>query len=265
MPLHQTDDGIRIHYDLQGQSGPLLALMPGLGGDGRFWAPVAQDLARDHRLVVIDHRGAGRSDRPAQGYSLARITRDTAGLLASLGEKVHFIGHSTGGAIAQRLGLETPGLLHSLVLSCSWGRADARFAALFEARAAMIAAGLAGAYQHLTHVLGHSAPVLQDRAPHFAEAVAQAPERLAPFAVTAARVRMVLGHDLLDQLPALRLPCLVIAAAQDEITPPPMARALAQQIPGARLIETPGPHFLPQEQPLAYAALLRAHCADLGA
>jgi aminoacrylate hydrolase len=49
-----------IYYEEQGQ-GPALMLVPGLGGQGAFWAPQVRDFARDFRVIVHDHRGAGRS------------------------------------------------------------------------------------------------------------------------------------------------------------------------------------------------------------
>lgn len=261
--IHTAPDGCRIHYELQGDQGPRLLLIPGLGGDGRFWAGVAEDLARDHRLIIPDHRGAGRSDRPDTAYSIAGIAGDMAGLLSATGGAAHVVGHSTGGAVAQDLALDHPDLVQSLVISASWARADARFAAMFRARAAVIAAGLPEAYQELTHVLGHEAAWLEAHAAEMAAAVAAAPEKLAPFAVTARRVRMLLDHDRLDDLPRIALPALVIAAEADEMTPPPMSQAIAAAIPGARLACVPGAHFHPVAAPGPMAALIRGFVGRL--
>lgn len=256
--MHITADGTRIYYEHQGRTGPLVALVPGLGGDGRFWAGVAAELVRDHRLVIIDHRGAGRSDRPRQTYTLAGIAADVAGILDTLPEPVHFVGHSTGGAIAQHIGLDYPHLARSLVMSSTWARGDARFRELFRARADLLHAGQVAAYQRLTNVLGHAADYLAAHEAELAAGIATAGEKLAPLDVTAARVEMLLDHDRLNELPRIALPTLVIGADADEITPLPMSEAIAAAIPGAQLVRVAGAHFHPLADPAGFAVHLRA-------
>ena len=255
--MYTAADGTRIYYERQGTTGPLVALLPGLGGDARFWTGVAADLVRDHRLVLIDHRGAGRSDRPRQTYSLQGILDDVAGILRELGEPVHFVGHSTGGAIAQMLGLQQPGLARSLVLSSTWARSDARFRTLFRARADLLHAGDAQTYQRLTNALGHEAGYLAAHAAALEAGLAEAAVRLAPLDVTAQRVEMLLDHDTLDALPRISLPTLVIAAEEDALTPPSMARLIAAAIPGAEYRQLPGAHFHPLADPKGFAAHIR--------
>jgi len=65
MPLFKLRDGADLHYEVQG-SGPVLFLVAGLGGDGRWWGDNVSDLARQFTVVVHDHRGTARS-------SLSRI------------------------------------------------------------------------------------------------------------------------------------------------------------------------------------------------
>lgn len=259
--IHAAPDGCRVYYETQGEAGPRVLLIPGLGGDGRFWAGAARLLAAEHRLLIVDHRGAGRSDRPDIAYSLPQIADDIAAILRATGGPAHVVGHSTGGALAQILALDHADLVRSLTISASWARPDARFSALFRARAAMAAAGLAEAYQDLTHALGHEPDYLETNAAAMAAAVAQAAERLAPLAVTARRVAMLLDHDRLADLPRIAAPTLVIAAEADEIAPPPMSRAIAAAIPGARLVLTPGAHFYPVAHPRRLAGPVRDHIA----
>ncbi len=176
MPIAVAADGCALHYDRSG-SGPAVVLIPGLGGDGRFWAGVVARLAERFDLIVVDHRGAGRSARPAGPYSIDLIARDMLSVLDAEGcAAAHLVGHSTGGAIVQSLALDAPERVRSLVISGSWDRPDARFRALFEARAALLDAGLAAAYQQLTHVFGFD-PAWMDA--HAAELVGRwmLPER----------------------------------------------------------------------------------------
>ncbi|AYD04205.1 alpha/beta fold hydrolase [Neorhizobium sp. NCHU2750] len=257
MPLFVAPDGCRIHYDQFGDRGPHIMLIPGLGGDGRFWNGVVEELRNDFRLTVVDHRGAGRSDRPEGSYSIGQISADFAAIAAMQGEPLHIVGHSTGGAIAQTLALDHPGTGLSFTISSSWARADERFRSLFIARAEMLEGGLAETYQRLTHIFGHEAAYLDEHRERFEAAVKAAPTALAPLEVTAGRVRMLLDHDRLDDLPRIDRPVHVIAADEDILTPPDLSRVVADAIPGAILSSLTGAHFHPKDRPAQFSASIR--------
>lgn len=254
-------DGCRIHYETFGDRGPRLILIPGLGGDGRFWSGVVERLAADHRLLVTDHRGAGRSDRPEGRYSIAQIAADVAGLLKETGGAAHIVGHSTGGAIAQVLALDHADLGLSYTISSSWARSDRRFREMFTARAELLEAGMAKTYQRLTHALCHDPAYLEAHAERLDAAIAAAPQALAPLAVTAARVRMLLDHDRLGDLARIAAPVQVVAADGDSLTPPALSRRIAEAIAGADFITVPGAHFHPLAAPETFAALVRTFIA----
>ncbi|RWX81282.1 alpha/beta fold hydrolase [Neorhizobium lilium] len=263
MPFHVAPDGCRVHYETFGDRGPKILLTPGLGGDGRFWTGVVRELEHEFRLVVVDHRGAGRSDRPASGYSIGQISADVAGIVAQEGGPMHVVGHSTGGAIAQTLALDYPDSGVSYTISSSWARADERFRTVFLARAALLDAGLAEAYQRLTHVFGHEAVYLELHAESLEAAVAAANTALAPFKVTAARVRMLLEHDRLDDLKHIAAPVQVIAAEGDILTPPELSHIIAAAIARAVLTTLPGAHFHPQARPVQFADVIRRFVTEV--
>ena len=60
MPHVKLRDGAELYYEKHG-SGPPLLLVPGLGGDGRWWGENVAKLAEQFTVVVHDHRGTGRS------------------------------------------------------------------------------------------------------------------------------------------------------------------------------------------------------------
>lgn len=263
MPFFTATDGCRIYYECFGDQGPKVLLVPGLGGDGRFWNGVVEELRADHRLIVVDHRGAGRSDRPSGPYSIGQIAADTAAIVALEGGPMHIVGHSTGGAIAQTLALDHPTVGLGYTISSSWARSDARFRSLFLARAALLEAGLTDAYQRLTHVLCHEPAYLDTRAARLEEAVATARQALAPLDVAAARVRMLLEHDRLSDLVRLAAPVLVIAAEGDILTPPALSQLMAKAIPGAAMAMVQGAHFHPLTRPRQFAGHLRHFIAKV--
>lgn len=256
--IYVAPDGCRIRYERYEGAGPLVLLVPGLGGDSRFWSGLASELQHDHRIVATDHRGAGLSDRPAGPYSIEAIAEDVAGLIGELGEPVHLVGHSTGGAVAQHLAIRGLDSLESVVISASWARPDARFRALFKARATLLEAGLTEAYQALTDVLGHTSGHIAAFEPELARGRGAAAEKLFPLDVALARIDMLFAHDCLDRLANVDLPVLVMAARDDILLPPAMSRLVAEAIPDARYDELPGAHFHPAVTPAPMAEALRS-------
>src|SRR5258708_35800524 len=116
-----------IYYEEQGQ-GPVLMLVPGLGGQGAFWGPQVRDFARDFRVIVHDHRGAGRSTHSRIQYSVDQMAADTVALMDRLGvASAHYVGHSTGGALGRTIAQDHPGRVTSPVPSRTVGRPAASF------------------------------------------------------------------------------------------------------------------------------------------
>src|SRR4029079_12704123 len=95
-----------------------------------------RELARHFTVVAHDHRGTARSTLSKIRYSVEQMADDALQLIDALGfKKVHWCGHSTGGAMGQVLAIEHPGRIDRLVLSATWARTDAFFRRLFEVRA----------------------------------------------------------------------------------------------------------------------------------
>jgi aminoacrylate hydrolase len=254
MSVFTASDGCRIHYEVSG-AGPAVVFIPGLGGDGRFWAQVVRALPQHYTFIVTDHRGAGRSDRPEGPYSIGQIASDVIGILDQ--EKcgqAHFVGHSTGGAVVQTIALDHGERALSAVISGSWARSDARFRTIFNVRLALLEAGLAETYQNLAHFLSYPDDYL---ASHEAELFTRASEAggaLQPFSVVASRIRMLLDFDRLADLPRIGMPTLVIGAGDDALLPLYYSHQIADAIPHARFHELRGGHFFPVVRPADFAA-----------
>src|SRR5712691_12213889 len=123
-----------LYYESTGEGEPLL-LVPGLGGQGVFWAQQVKDFARDFRVIVHDHRGTGASTHSRIRYSVEQMADDVLRLMDALKiDSAHFVGHSTGGAIGQVIAQDHPERLKSLVLSATWAGPDPFFRRLFESR-----------------------------------------------------------------------------------------------------------------------------------
>lgn len=120
-------DGVRLRYTDRG-SGPPVVLIHGfsLGSDLNWRATgIEPALAEDHRVLALDLRGHGGSDKPhdAEAYG-AELAEDVLRLLDHLGiERAHLVGYSMGGAISLKLLADHPERVISAVLGGSgWMR-----------------------------------------------------------------------------------------------------------------------------------------------
>jgi aminoacrylate hydrolase len=257
MPTITAPDGCRIAFDVTGD-GDALLLIPGLGGAATFWEPVAPLLAKHNHVVTMDHRGAGRSDRPAASYSIEQIAADAVQVMDVLGIGcAHIVGHSTGGVIAQVLVLDHPDRVNRLVISGSWARFDARMALLFQARADVLERAGPEVYQRLTHALGFPAAWIEGHGAQLEDAVAAAGANLAPLEVALKRIRMLSRTDRSKDLARIAAPTMIIGAPDDPMVPFYQSEKLAATIPGARLERISGSHFFPRVKPDQFAAVVR--------
>jgi N-formylmaleamate deformylase len=92
-------NGIRLHYTRTGGDKPPLVLAHGVTDAGPCWSPVAEALAPEYDVVMVDARGHGHSDAPDIGYGPAEQAEDLAGVITGLGlNRPAILGHSMGAA-----------------------------------------------------------------------------------------------------------------------------------------------------------------------
>jgi pimeloyl-ACP methyl ester carboxylesterase len=117
MPYLQANE-IQLYYENQGQ-GPSLLLIGGLGFGGWIWHRQVSFFSQSFKTITFDNRGSGLSDKPDENYTIEMLTSDTIGLLDSLRiQRANIVGVSLGGLIAQKLALDYPNRVETLVL-CS--------------------------------------------------------------------------------------------------------------------------------------------------
>lgn len=239
-------DGAELYYEKVGQ-GPPLFLVPGLGGDGRFWANNVPELARHFTVVVHDHRGTARSSLAKIRYSVGQMADDALQLIDALGfEKVHWCGHSTGGAMGQVLAIDHPGRIDRLVLSATWARTDAFFRRLFEVRAEVLREMGPAAYTRSSALVLNTPAWVRDHDADLAAAEARAKETIPEPEIVLSRIAAIVAHDQRDRLQKVTAPTLAICARDDMVTPLYFTEELVRLIPKARAYVFPdGGHFYP--------------------
>jgi aminoacrylate hydrolase len=246
MPHLRLRDGADLYYESHG-SGPPLFLVPGLGGDGRWWDGQVAELAQHFTVVVHDHRGTARSTLSRIDYSVAQMADDALQLIDGLGyARVHWCGHSTGGAMGQVLAIEHPARIDRLVLSATWAATDVFFRRLFEVRA-LILKELGPAAYLKASALSLSMPSwIRDHEGELAAAEAKAAETIPLPEIVLSRIAAIVAHDRRAQLQQVRAPTLAICARDDMVTPLYFTEELVRLIPDARAYVLPdGGHFYP--------------------
>src|SRR5580658_1735793 len=121
-------EGMLIYYMTVGRGEPLVIVHGGPGGSHDYFLPYLLPLARLNKLVFIDERGSGRSQKledPA-GYTVENMVEDVETVRQALGlGKISLLGHSYGGALAQAYALKYQANLTHLILASTWSSSKA--------------------------------------------------------------------------------------------------------------------------------------------
>jgi pimeloyl-ACP methyl ester carboxylesterase len=256
---HVDHRGIRIAYETVGE-GPPLMLLQGLGLSSRFWFSAPGQLAKRFRVVLVDNRGTGSSDRPRGLWSIRAMARDALAVADALGlERFGVAGISLGGMIAQELALAVaPGRLNGLaLLATTCGLPKGKIPPPGSLWTLLKVAGRKPKNLDAIHKLLVSAEALQSDPNLFRDF-----ERL--MAATRPQpsvfLRQLLAastHSTGRRLGRIRCPTLVASGDGDRLIPPENSRVLARLIPGAKLVLLPGAgHAFPLERRDVLVSLL---------
>jgi pimeloyl-ACP methyl ester carboxylesterase len=239
-------DGTKIHYEVRGQGEPL-ALIFGFAGSSRGWGePFLKLLEARFKLVVIDNRGTGLSDKPEKPYSLADIAADAASVLDEAKiDRAHVMGISMGGMIAQEFALNHPTRLRGLVLGCTFCGIGHSVPGDPEALAALEVKPAEPLMPQIERLLAACCAK-----PFLASAKGQdvLKERLAEvvnYAITPPHTYQlhgiaIAGFDTFERLPQIKAPTLVITGTSDLLVPDVNSDIIKERIPGARIHKIPG-------------------------
>lgn len=112
--VHQ---GIKLAYEDRGAGKPAFVFVHGWACDRSFFAPQAEHFVRRHRVVSVDLRGHGESDKPQGPYPIAAFADDIAYVIEQLGlGKVMAVGHSGGGMTVLQLAAAHPERVAAIVM-----------------------------------------------------------------------------------------------------------------------------------------------------
>ena len=228
----------------------------GIGYDSSLWTlQQVPELSTRFQVVLLDNRDAGRSSRADHPYTIADMADDVAGLLDALDiHRTHLLGLSMGAMIGMEFALRHADRLDRLVLAGP-GAAPARSAvdpiSIWNWVKANDPSGDVFGAQQFTWLFSSTFLRNQQAVQDTIALLASNPNPLDPAAYDR-QAQAYLHFDALDRLGGITAPTLVIAGEQDLLTPPWVAREVADGIPGARFELVTGDgssHVLPLERP----------------
>jgi 3-oxoadipate enol-lactonase len=241
-------NGVGLRYELSGKGDRTLVLVHEMGGSLESWDDLAPRFAETRRVLRYDARGAGLSHKARGELSVDTMADDIAALLDALGiaGKVALAGIAVGGAIALHFAARYSERASAVAVgSPATGIAPERRVAALERVAKIEAAGMAFAVED--SMLNGYAPELRGDLKRFERYRAR---WLGNDPASYATVwRMLAGADMQDELASLRCPVLVIGGSLDRVRPPPLAKATASAIPGARYVEVRTGHYMAVQTP----------------
>jgi 3-oxoadipate enol-lactonase len=250
MPFVENQ-GAKIYWDERSIGEPVLLIM-GLGYPSDMWWRTRPLLDSRYRTIVLDNRGAGRSDVPPGPYPIALMAADALAVLDAAGvERAHVFGISMGGMIAQELALQNPRRVRSLILGCTAAggptavRAEPEVSALLMNRGSMTPEEAATAA--IPYIYDPGTP--RERIDE--DLAIRRPWLPQPDGYTA-QLQGILAWEAYSRLPEVTSPTLVIHGETDRLVPIGNGELIASRIPGAKLVRLPhASHIFPTDQTVA--------------
>ena len=259
VPLHVESTGV----------GDAILCWPSLFCDGRTMRPLVDALARDHRVLVVDGPGHGRSGSPRRAFSLEDCADAALRVLDAAGiDRAVFVGSAWGGHVGVVAALRAPERVRALVVMnapmAAWSSAVRlklwsllQMFRLFGPRDFMVRA--------VTHA--QLSPAVISAFPERAETIADCMRTSERHGfIVAIRSAMLGRPSLVARLPDVRVPTLFLTGSLDSMFSVEEARNQAAAIPGSRFEEIEDTaHQSAYESPERVNALLREFLQSLPA
>jgi len=300
LPIEQgfVDTGeVLVYYEAMGRGEPLVVLHGGPGASHDYFLPYLMPLARENRLIFIDERGSGRSEKldDAKRYTVGAMADDVEAVRQALHlGTINVLGHSYGGVLAQEYAVKYPKALRKLVL-CSTFHSTAALNKVFDDMKKGMPAELRERIAKLEGegLFGHGKSYQKNRYTddymtaawgegYFPYLYVRKPDpNFDPLAsgnmswdlyreMWGSHGEFIVDGNLVsaeyaDRLPSLKMPTLITVGDHDECAPT-IARDMQKLIPGSKLVVFPeSGHMTFVDQPALFVSAVNGFLHPTGA
>jgi 3-oxoadipate enol-lactonase len=237
-------DGVNIFYEVSGQGEPLV-MIQGFGHYSLQWGRLPDEFAKQYKVILIDNRGTGRSDKPNVPMTIPMIADDIARVLDALSiEKANIFGISMGGLIAQRFAINHPERVINLILGCTFPSGAHHITPPPEGLRILFDGKYLASMtpeQRTREVFGFLC------SEEFIEADPEAysyyhrvtMEHPTPGYIFKRHGEAISKEDTWEELPGIKVPTLIITGTADKIVPFENSKLLKERIPDSELVLLP--------------------------
>jgi pimeloyl-ACP methyl ester carboxylesterase len=235
-------DGVRLRYEDSGGTGPAVVMLHGFASSLETWDDVVPALSPSFRVVTLDLKGFGFSERPEGDYSPGAEAKLVLGLMDRLGiAQAAVVAHSWGSSVALALALAAPERVTKLALYDAWVYSDqlptfflwARVAGLGEAMFWLWYAERADERMDLAFY--DPSYATED----MAEAIDSYMDKPGSVAAALAAVRGQQLEELEVRFSEIEVPTLLLWGREDRVVPVGVGERLSREVPHSRLVVYP--------------------------
>ncbi len=243
-------NGVKLCYEILGEGYPLF-LIHGFGAKKENWIAQIPVLSKHFKVITLDNRGAGKSERPDTEYTMEVFADDINALMEYLGiEKANFAGWSLGGMIVQNFILKYPERVNKLILiNTNYGFPDEGGPTVYknmrlselemkkvDPKKAWFSGARSGFYIKFRKEL-EANPSKKWYGLWSAEELIEMSTIDPP---TEKDINMQAGalktHDTYERLNTIKNPTLLLTASNDKITPKSSMEGIHEKIPNSTLV-----------------------------
>jgi pimeloyl-ACP methyl ester carboxylesterase len=234
-------EGARLRYLDVGQ-GPPVVLLHGFASSLETWDLLVPQLSKTHRVIALDLKGFGWSDRPEGDYSPAAQANHVLQLLDKLGvERAAFVGHSWGSSVTLALALNAPQRVSRIALYDAWVYEEQLPSTFLMSRASVVGEVLFSLFydqrpdERLTLAF-YNKDLLSEK---LVEDVEKSLERPGTGAAQLAAVRGQHYTEMQARYRTINKQVLLLWGHDDAVTTLAMGERLSRDLPRARLVVYP--------------------------
>ncbi len=231
-------EGARVRYLDTGGQKPAVVLIHGFASSIEAWGTIIPDLVKGHRVLALDLKGFGWTDRPEGDYSPAAQARIVLGLMAQRGiDRAALVAHSWGSSVALQVAMQKPESVTRIAMYDAWVY-EAQLPAFFHwSRADGVGETLFGLYykerpaEKISLAFFDKSYVTEE----LVDSVENAMDRPGTVAAALAAVRGQRYAHVEHKYRKIVKPTLLMWGREDTVTPVAFGERLARDLPNARL------------------------------